>query len=264
MLNELFKHAREMQGKKQSEIAGGAGIGQPSMALYESGRSTLSDATLRKIAPLLSINKEYLNDQTVNPFKSKKLIKMTLPTRFTLQTDFTFIHFLVEVNKKLEFLLLSPNLSFFNRIAKGTVFEVPLYAIVIRDQDGNMFLLRRKEKSVFSAAITGEKGMMLTNDDIAAKKGTRIHYKTKLIDKALYEKIQSWEAEREDFIPLFNQKEDVICSEAEVEVNQLCREKDIDPEVMKHIIKLHSRKLKEISNVYKNTSKMPDLKDYGF
>ena len=244
MINEFFKSVREMQGLKQGDIAKLADISQSSIAKFESGASTLSLDTLRVIAPLISVNPEYLENERANPFRSNKLIKMFLPTRLAFRIDFSLIHSLVEVNKKLDFLLLSPNVLFIDKVTKDTVFGTPIYAIVIKDQDNNMFIFRRKEKSVLSAAITGEKKLEIELKELADKEGKIVHFTTLEIDKTVYNRIQSWDAlSRKDLEPLF--KKDIEFIELGRKLADICGRQDMRPDLVLEYIEDNANKIRK-------------------
>jgi transcriptional regulator with XRE-family HTH domain len=218
MLSDLFKTVRQMQAIKQSEIAEYLGISQSSIAKFETGIAALNIERLKKVASYLSINPDFLENEHANPFKSEEPIKMFLPTRFTVKIDFSLIYFIVESNYKVDLLFLSPNAFFIGKLTKDTVFEYPIYAIVLRDQDDNMFIFRRKEKSYLNAAITGEKHLEVELNKLAKEYDKIIRISTVEIDKKTYNKIQAWDdLTRDDLIPLFNN--DII--------NKLCREKNI-------------------------------------
>ena len=250
MINEFFKSVREMQGLKQGDIAKLADISQSSIAKFESGASTLSLDTLRVIAPLISVNPEYIENERANPFKSKKLIKMFLPTRLAFRIDFSLIHSLIEVNKKLDFLLLSPNVLFIDKITKDTVFGTPIYAIVIKDQDNNMFIFRRKEKSVLSAAITGEKKLEIELKELAGKEGKIVHFTTREIDKTVYSRIQSWDdLSRKDLESLF--KKDIEFIELGRKLVDICGRKNIPLDLVVQYIEGNANKIRKELSVKK-------------
>lgn len=244
MLNDFFKTVREMQGLKQSDIAKNLQITQSSIAKFESGASTLGQDTLYRMAKLISINPEYLENKSANPFKSNKLIKMFLPTKLALTVDFSFIHSLVEINRKLDFLFLSPNILFIDRITKSTVFGTPIYAIVVKDQDHNMFIFRRKEKSVLSAAITGEKKLEIELKGLAEIEEKILLFTTREIDKHLYNKIHSWkELSREDLEPLF--RKDIEHLDLGKQLDEICGKIHIHPDAVLQYLESNANKIKK-------------------
>jgi transcriptional regulator with XRE-family HTH domain len=194
-----------MQGIKQTILAQEVGLSKSAIAKFESRTSSLSLTNLKKIASVLSINPDYLDNNKLNPFKSDKLIKMTLPPALSLKTDFSLIYFLAENNQNLTIAMLTPEDMFPFNILSDTIFAYPIYAIAVKDQDDNMFIFRKKEKSVYTAAITGEKKLELELNRIAKEQGKIMHVYTRGIDRTLYKKIQSWDdLTREDLNPLFN------------------------------------------------------------
>jgi len=231
-LNVAFQIAREIKGKKQQEIASKVGIKQPSLQRFEAGQAKLSKDTLLKIASLLDINPEYVTDQIKNPFNSKGLIKMFFSEKF-LDPTFEPILTLILANSQLEFISLVTKMHLIARIKNIMPFQSPVYAIAIRDQDNNIFLLRKKSKTDFVLAYNNllYKQMSFLLKLIAKEKKMSLYFAILEIDKNLYEKVMSWTVEREDIEPLFSQCEFMsYIDPTRQELTQLIKQRDMNIE----------------------------------
>lgn len=203
---ELFSLVLKSKGLKQSAVAEKAGITRSAFSQFLNSKATLSTDTLKDIAKELGVNPAWITGDEKNPFKSKELIKMFIPDNFLTTTlDFSLIYHLLSVNRKLDFIFVAPHIPFFSKAASQTVFGTPIYAIAIADGDNNIFIFRRKARSVLSAAIVGDKDLQLSIEDIAQKEGKRVTFRIRKIDDKLYKKIQDWDSlTRKDISPLFS------------------------------------------------------------
>jgi len=203
--NEIFRLSRILGGKKQKEVAAGVGIKQPSVQRYEAGLTKLSKNTLLRIAPLLDINPEYVTDQTKNPFQSEGLIKMFFSEDMVSYGILEPINTLLAFNDNLTFLSL---ISKFDLPFKGTNFNFslnPTYAIAIKDEDNNVFLLRRKLKTDYVLADGNLYDKMSFTLRFVKERRRSLYFAALEIDKNLHEKVMSWTVEREDIEPLFSE-----------------------------------------------------------
>ncbi|MDO9527696.1 MAG: helix-turn-helix domain-containing protein [Syntrophales bacterium] len=230
-INEIFRIARETRGKKQQEIASKAGIRQSSLQRFETGLAKLSKVTLVKIAPSLDINPEYVVDQTKNPFNSKGLIKMFFSEKF-LDPTFQPIVTLMFANSKLEFISLVVSPRLVAGIKNIMPFQSPVYAVAIRDQDNNIFLLRKKSETDFVIAD----GDLLCRQisftfPFIKEKGRSLYFSNMEIDTNLYKKIKTWTVEREDIEPFFSQCEFMsYLDPTQQELAQLRKQRDMNIE----------------------------------
>lgn len=219
----------------QSDLAKRVGISRASLNKYEEGKATLSKQTMHKIAGELQLNPHYIDGVEGNPFKSENIIKLQLPEHFKLTVDFSLIELIIEYNNYLDLIFMTPQ-HIISKIFKKTAFEYPIYAIAIRDSGNNIFLFRRKARSILNAAIVGERGLELFISSVNRQGEKKINYSTISIAEDLYNKIYDWSVERDDIEPLFEQfstKEDVHLSEKEKEIIQMIRDKKIDLDVVK-------------------------------
>jgi len=218
-MNQIFKIIRVSQGIKQTDIANKVGITQQAIALYESGKSTLSNQTLCKIAPLININTKFLDDNLVNPFSSEKLIKMILAENFLGGVDYSIIYFLCEKVAKAEFVfLIAPLMR--NKILSKTVFENQVYSILLRDNNNNLFIFKRKTKD----PLVGERELQLKAKEIAQHNKNEIYFRIQRIDEKIKNKISKWTIVKEDVVEFFSQIENPINNEVEWEIIKKIRE----------------------------------------
>jgi transcriptional regulator with XRE-family HTH domain len=228
----LFKMAREWQGIKQKELSAVGRVTTSALSQFESGKSSLATETLLAMASRVNLNPDYIRGKSKNPFRSKELVKMLLQARFGLLTDFSMVYLIVSANPKIELMLLSPR-SLFDKVFSKTVFETPIYAIVIRDSNNNLFLFRSKVKHVSDTSIEGGKDLIVRLQEIADKEHKKILFSIKRIDKDLYDKIKDWKTvARKDIEPLFQVQahSDFVLTDSEEKLILLLRGKNIDPD----------------------------------
>jgi len=204
-LNELFKLSRILEGVSQVDLASAVEISQPAIQRFESGQPTLSVATIRKIAPFLKINPEYVIDETKNPFKSDELIKMFFNEKMSLYI-IEPINVLVFFNNKLKFISLVSNINLPSKVSGLSLSPNPIYAIAVEDENNNIFLLRRIIKTNF-IKLDGPLYMdiwPLVVMSGSKKKLRSMYFASQKIDRDLHQKITDWTVKREDIAPLFS------------------------------------------------------------
>jgi len=230
-LHQIFKMAREAQGIKQSLVAKKGGIAPPSLSQYENGHATLSTKTLLKLAPILNINPSYIKGESANPFLSKDLIKMFLPERFLTGMDYAPIEFLVRFNSALEIVFLIPasRVKAFDKVISKTIIGQLTIAILIRDQDGNTFILRRKTSGAY---LVGELDLQAKLSQIAKeekKEKKELVFRTEKITRDLFKKIKDWTVTKRDVEALFSKTQKIELSADEKKLIDKIRAKGIDP-----------------------------------
>lgn len=206
---DFFKTVRVNQGIKQQTVAEAVGITHVALSRFESNRSRLSYETLSKIAPLLNVSSEFLADTSKNPFYSKKLIKMYLSAEF-LEIKYSLLSlFHVMIHTQfVNIVFLIPPATVFDKIRwLNFDAEIPVYAILCKDIDGNVFLFRRKGASDFilkKDELETSINRMLSVLSRAKIKRRLISYKAKKINKQIYENIRNWSVSLDDVLPLFD------------------------------------------------------------
>lgn len=209
--NQLLKLARKGQCIKQSDIARKAGITQSALSYFENGHAAISKTTFSTMAPLLSINPEYIGGESANPFKSSGLIKMFLDDTFFTDLDYSPIEIIAGLNTSVEVVFL---VSASRYIASGSINSKKsigqlTQAVLLRDQDGNMFMFRRKRKGVFRISEDYLRTRLLEQ---ANAEKYEITFQTKKIPMALSLKIEDWTVERREVEDCFVQRRTRILS----------------------------------------------------
>jgi transcriptional regulator with XRE-family HTH domain len=161
----FIKRVRESQDITQSELAQKLGITQAAIAQFEKTRAALSYETIINMSPILNLNPDYLLSGVGNPFKQKgpeQIIKMFLFETPVGDIDFSLVELIAKKNQKAIFLFLKPlfggatlsGLSHEDRdIAKKEIARWNkqtrqgffIFALLIRDDDDNIFLFKRKD-----------------------------------------------------------------------------------------------------------------------
>lgn len=209
--NRLLRFARKAQWIKQSDIARKAGIAQPSLSQFENGQATLSRETLLIIAPLLSINPGYIGGEITNPFESSGLIKMFLDEALFADMDYSPIEIIAGLNTSLEVVFL---VSASRYIASGRINSKKsigqfTQVVLLRDQDGNMFLFRRKRKGASRISEAYLRNRLLEK---ANAEKYEITFQTKKIPLELSMRIEDWIVERSEIEDYFVQRRTRILS----------------------------------------------------
>jgi len=211
-LPELVKFARESQRISQSALAKKAGISQASFSQYENRQATLSQKTLLKIAKQLNINPSYITDPSAPPFLTSKLLKMYFPEHVMTGMDYSTLENLIDFSTCLEIkFLIGTSLSkTFDRMIAKTIIGQFTQAVLVRDQDNNLYLFRRKRKGAY---LVGELDFQSRIRELALIRGISVTIDTIRIPRHLSQKINDLSVEREDVEGLFdNIKDDKIKS----------------------------------------------------
>lgn len=238
-INALFKMAREAQGVKQSELAKKAGIAQPTMSQFEAGQFTLAMESLIAIAPYLKVNPDYLLGVSSNPFSSQELIRMLLPERLMKGVDYTPIEFVVEANSNIQVAILLATTGI-DKIISKTALGQFTQAVLVRDQDGNTFIFRRKSRGSY---MVGEGDLQARLQEIAKDGKKTVSIRTHRIPRTLAKKIADWDMKLEDVEDLFESK--IITKNVSVEENRIIdviREEGINPEEVARLLREMKRK----------------------
>ncbi|ACD94582.1 helix-turn-helix domain-containing protein [Trichlorobacter lovleyi] len=231
---ELFRRAREAKGLKQSDIADQCGISRSALARFETGSLRLAEETLLLIAPLLDIDPEFLRGNAKIPFKSPtgSLIKYVVD-KYHVNSD-VLLSRLLALSDVLEIYYLSPPLTIVDRIRHLNVASNPTYALLMKDEAGNVYLFRCKSPKDFLAWDDSISSWQNEQRKMAGKGG---HFEPLIISKELFEKIRDWQdIDKEDLDAVFSQKTEnliykgIALSEAEKKLILFIRDHHLDPE----------------------------------
>ncbi len=238
-INTLYKMAREAQGVRQSELAKKAGIAQPTLSQFESGQFTLSVEALLAIAPYLNVNAEYLMGVSPNPFSSAGLIKMFLPEKLMKGVDYSLLEYVVEANTNVQIVILLAT-SGIDKIISKTVVGQLTQAVLVRDQDKNTFIFRRRSRGSY---LVGEGDLQARLHDMAKDGKRTVSIKTHRIPRTLAKRIADWDVTLKDVEDLFESK--IITKNVSVEENRIIdviREEGINPEEVARLLREMKRK----------------------
>jgi len=231
-LHTIFRFARETQNIKQSHLAKRAGIAQPSLANYERGHSTLSEKTLIALAPIINIDPKYIRAESGNPFFSKELIKMFFPESVISGMDYGPLEFLLKVNSTLEviFLRATSKSKTFEKIISNTIIGPMTIAVLVRDQDGNTFILRRKTRG---ARLVGEDAIQEKLSRLAKEDKKEVVFQSKRITSDLTGKIKDWTVEKKDVESLFSETRKIELTAEEIELIEQIRAQGVNPKTLR-------------------------------
>ncbi|MGO9613975.1 MAG: helix-turn-helix domain-containing protein [Dissulfurispiraceae bacterium] len=202
-LNLIFKMARELQQIKQQDLANYAGIDSSTLSHYEAGKPQIDVRTLLKMAPLLSINPDFITGRHHNPFKSKDLIKILIRGAFLL--DRSIFQILIRHNNALEFVSLIPHHNVMARIDRRVMPDV-VYAVVVRDDLHNIFIIRNRSNSTVLIKQYEESLEHKLRPLITENNRKHVRFRTvNLRDPRIYDLIRNhWDRIRkEDVLPFF-------------------------------------------------------------
>lgn len=151
-LKSLIRIWREIQDISQADVAKATGISQPAIARFENGKGSISPDTLRTMAPILNLNPLFMEKLIGYPFKQsypEKPIKIFLPEGEEGRLERNILKLILESTDYSEALLLTPEDLPKEKSVKLTRLMRKGYtvcALVIRDLDGNLFVIRKKDK----------------------------------------------------------------------------------------------------------------------
>jgi len=203
---ELIRFVREGQGVRQAALARQLGLSQAALSQYENGQGTLSQNTLRKIANCLKINPAYLNDTSVNPFKSSEVIKMYFPEHMLAGMSYSTLEKIVELNSSLEltFLIATSRSKKIDQMISKTIIGQFTQGVVVQDQDNNLFLFRRKRKGAY---LVGELDLQARLREMAERDGKKVTINTIRISRDLSRKIDDLSITRSDLEELLGKRD---------------------------------------------------------
>jgi len=196
-VRELLRTMREAQAIKQRDLGRAAGISQPLLSQYESGQVQLSRDKLIRMAHTLGVNPAFIDDQTASPFKSRKLFKMFFSEQLLFGMDYSPLERLVEFTRGADilFLMAESRSEMVNRMVAKTIVGQFTQAALLRDQDGHIFIFRRRRKGAY---LVGEMKLEARLRKRAEKEGRVVRCASVVIPIELSKKINDLTVEKED------------------------------------------------------------------
>jgi transcriptional regulator with XRE-family HTH domain len=238
-LSRYFKFARTSQGIRQADLARKVGIAQPSLSQFENAQAMLSQETLLSLARHLGINPRYLKDETCNPFKTRRLIRMFFNESLLGGMDYSVLDRIVEVNSSVEvtFLMTKSKIEKIDRILARTIVGQFTQAVVLRDQDDNMFLFSRKGKG---AVVVGELPLQDRLKEMAIREGKTISIDVMRIPRSLSRKIDDRTVRRKDIEDLMSSRRAGGACVQDLHLDEIAtalREGNHDPKALINVLK---------------------------
>jgi transcriptional regulator with XRE-family HTH domain len=149
-IHEIFRKAREFQGITQNDVLEmicPLELAAPSLSTFESGKSSISKIKLSRIAEVLNLNPKLVDEETINPFQSKNVIKMFLKEGNLLKSNIEPLFFVARFNRHIRLIsLVAPpdvQRKLYRMLGLRWVF-----ALIFCDDVNNVYLLRGKKDLV--------------------------------------------------------------------------------------------------------------------
>ncbi|MDA8088721.1 MAG: helix-turn-helix transcriptional regulator [Nitrospiraceae bacterium] len=198
----FIRSVREAQGITQGELkekanALGIAISQSAIAQFEKMKATISLEKLIAIAPLLNLNPVFIESGTGNPFRQsnkERIINIFLPEDIFGKPDYDLIKTIAESNKKALFIFVKPNprsYSNLRKISSLSETDDPIFALLVKDEDENIFLFRRKKSIDFLAGGALEAEL----EAIASRDKKYLEVQWQVFDSPDWEVIKSLETD---------------------------------------------------------------------
>lgn len=229
---DLISKIRILQGITQTKLSQKIGISQSAITQFEKSKATLSIETLKRIAKELGLNPEYFENRTPNPFirdfyffKIGSLLKAA---------DIKPVLWFLEHRNIIDVFLLLPPIEAVGRIIRGGIADEMVYAIVLRDRFGNVFLFREVLFTVFifNSKTEGVNALRPAIDKVEGRDNSRdikLHFIKIPID--VYEKIRDWTITKADLEFMLKQSVGSL-KENEEKLILYLRENNINPETL--------------------------------
>ena len=189
----LVRYAREAQGIQQGELAEMIGVKQPVLNRFEKSKKSLSGEKIKHVASILNLNVDYLSNEIGNPFMQndrEKIIKMVLFETSSVDPDISLLKVIARYNKKSSFLFLTPereHIRSFPKFSKRYPGHKTHCALVVQDENDNIFIFKDKKNGLFS----GKKIIELLE---IAVEGERKYFEVyhQRADSKLQDKLNLW------------------------------------------------------------------------
>lgn len=198
------RKVREAQGIQQGELAKKIGVSQSAIAQFEKLKSSLSVDTLLKMAPILNLNPDFIQNRIGNPFKCSvpnKIIKMFLSEEPAGLIDFVLVEKIAEANKMATFLFLKPALlnaeqisrkgksarEDFYRWQKQRKQGISISAIIVKDEADNTFIFKRKTNLLFD-----EKELVSKLNEIELSNNKYFETEIVAVGSSVCSKLEAW------------------------------------------------------------------------
>ena len=199
-INEIFRMAREVQGITQQELVDRIEtdtLTHSAISHFEAGKANISTKKLRSIAKVLSLNPDFAEDATVNPFKNTTGVIKMFATEGKLFKTLEPLYFVSQFNRRIRLLSLIAPPEVINKLYSK--LGIPwIFAVAFSDDEKNIFLLRGR-KDLINLAVDWP---VLMTQIIRSKCVFSVAQQE--ASKDLFDKIKTSDAlSRDDIEPLF-------------------------------------------------------------
>lgn len=199
----------------QTNVAKRVHIDQSSIAKFEREQLDLSEEVLLKLADIYEINKDYVKKKSEYPFIPGHFYKLYTSGRSVKKLDFLFA--LPFLSVYFDAVTIIPDLSAITKFFRVRVLSSSVYAIVLKDHLGTIFLLREKNpRSFIKASKYLMDELFPIMDQIPIEEAGKFSFRVENLDynlpkpfsdKELLEKIENWTVKKEDIERLFYKRD---------------------------------------------------------
>jgi len=238
--NEFFLLLIEGLGKTQVEVAKEIGIKPPPLQRYFVGKGSISEQKKEKLAQYLGLNKDGKMEE--NPFGKNSFWKFYASQRKIPLLPFESLEPLFSIirhSRRSWIISLTANVEGIERFKQLNPYEKPFHALLIKDDNNNVFLIRKKNPHafmLFHAELSDSFGQLfkMSRED---NRPFAVDVASLSLEKNLYEKFKNdWDkVSREDVEGLFDLAKFVEAME-------------MTEQEKKHIKNLRSRNLEPLSD----------------
>lgn len=200
-LNNLMRTVRESLGVMQVTIAKEADLSTTALQRFEIGKLTLSNATLQRIAVAIHLNPDFTSKKAATPFINSELYKFFVLEERAASGGIRPITDLILFCKELSIasLTIDRTIDSSYRLFAQTPEAEPVYAVAIRDNANNMFLIRRRkpDRLILLEGRDQSRAMQFYMP-AHRKEDTKVSFGKVKLDYELYRKIKDWEVSHQD------------------------------------------------------------------
>jgi transcriptional regulator with XRE-family HTH domain len=207
--HELIKLFRESAGKTQDDVCKNSGITRQALQRYESGKGGMNLKSLEVICREVGIDPAFVKGGSHYPIltNDEKFMKLFIPG-YSLFPGFPGLeplYTLISFNTRIHIRSLYVKLTGIKKYIEYSPFQEPIYAIAIKDEFDNIFLLRRKKPTDYILWTYDLKSPLARILEMTRGDDKTINWGGIEIDENLHTKIREWsDIKRDDIETFFN------------------------------------------------------------
>jgi transcriptional regulator with XRE-family HTH domain len=206
-MNDLMRTVRESLGVMQMTIAEEADLSPTALQRFEIGKLTLSNTTVQRIAAAIHLNPDYVSGEAASPFKNSEFYKFFVLEERAASGGIRPITDLILFCKELSIASLTIDRAIDSsyRLFAQTPEAEPVYAVAIRDNANNMFLIRRRKPDrLILLEGRDQSRVMQFFMPAHGKEDTKVSFGKVKLDNELYGKIKDWKVSHQDINNVFD------------------------------------------------------------